>query len=243
MKPQVAPYKETDSGKKDQVAVMFDNISDNYDFLNHFLSMGIDNLWRKKAIDQLKSINPKVILDVATGTGDLAIMALKRLSPESITGIDISEGMLTVGRKKMLKKNIADKIKLQYGDSEKIPFSDESFDAITVAYGVRNFENLAQGLGEMCRVIKPGGKAVILEFSKPKKFPVKQAFNLYFKNILPFIGKIVSKDNRAYTYLPESVDAFPEGNEFLTIFKAVGFKEVKQIKLSGGISSIYVGKK
>ena len=243
MKPQVTPYKKTDSGKKDQVAEMFDNISDNYDFLNHFLSMGIDNLWRKKAIDQLKSIKPKTLLDVATGTGDLAIVALKRLSPERIVGIDISEGMLSVGRKKMVNKKIADKIKLQYGDSEKIPFSDKSFDAITVAYGVRNFENLSKGLSEMCRVLKPGGKAVILEFSKPKKFPVKQAFNLYFKNILPFIGKIVSKDNRAYTYLPESVDAFPEGKEFLTIFKAVGFKEVKQIKLSGGISSIYVGEK
>jgi len=243
MKPQVTPYKETDSGKKDQVAEMFDNISDNYDFLNHFLSMGIDNLWRKKAIDQLKSIKPKTILDVATGTGDLAVVALKRLAPESIVGIDISEGMLNVGRKKMIRKKIADKIKMQYGDSEKIPFSDKSFDAITVAYGVRNFEDLAKGLGEMCRVLKPGGKAVILEFSKPKNFPVKQAFNLYFKNILPFIGKIVSKDNRAYTYLPESVDAFPEGNDFLAIFKAVGFKKVKQIKLSGGISSIYVGGK
>jgi demethylmenaquinone methyltransferase/2-methoxy-6-polyprenyl-1,4-benzoquinol methylase len=243
MKPQVTPYKKTDSGKKDQVAEMFDNISDNYDFLNHFLSMGIDNLWRKKAIDQLKSIKPKTILDVATGTGDLAIMALKRLSPDSIIGIDISEGMLAVGRKKMDAKKIDDKIELQYGDSEQIPFEDESFDAITVAYGVRNFENLSAGLSEMYRVLKPGGKTVILEFSKPKKFPVKQAFNLYFKNILPFIGKIVSKDNRAYTYLPESVDAFPEGNNFLTIFKAVGFKNAKQIILSGGISSIYVGEK
>jgi demethylmenaquinone methyltransferase/2-methoxy-6-polyprenyl-1,4-benzoquinol methylase len=243
MKPQVTPYKKTDSGKKDQVAEMFDNISDNYDFLNHFLSMGIDNLWRKKAIDQLKSIQPKTVLDVATGTGDLAIVALKRLAPDKITGIDISEGMLAVGRKKMTAKKIDNKIELQYGDSEHIPFSDESFDAITVAYGVRNFENLTMGLSEMYRVLKPGGKTVILEFSKPKKFPVKQAFSLYFKNILPFIGKIVSKDNRAYTYLPESVDAFPEGNKFLTIFKAVGFKNTKQIILSGGISSIYVGEK
>jgi demethylmenaquinone methyltransferase/2-methoxy-6-polyprenyl-1,4-benzoquinol methylase len=205
--------------------------------------MGIDNIWRKKAIDQLKSIKPKTILDVATGTGDLAVMALKRLSPDSITGIDISEGMLAVGRKKMVAKKIDDKIKLQYGDSEQIPFKDESFDAITVAYGVRNFEDLPKGLSEMCRVLKPGGKTIILEFSKPKKFPVKQAFNLYFKNILPLIGKIVSKDNRAYAYLPESVDAFPEGNIFLTVFKTAGFKTVKQIKLSGGISSIYVGEK
>ena len=243
MKSQVTPYNKPDSGKKDQVAEMFDNISANYDFLNHFLSMGIDNIWRKKAIDQLKSIKPKTILDVATGTGDLAIMALKRLSPDKIIGIDISKGMLEVGRNKMIAKNLDKSIELLYGDSEQIPFEDQSFDAVTVAYGVRNFENLAIGLTEMSRVIKPGGKAVILEFSKPKKFPVKQAFNIYFKNILPFIGKIVSKDNRAYSYLPESVNAFPEGNDFLAIFKTAGFKNVFQIKLSGGISSIYVGEK
>jgi len=243
MKSQVTPYNKADSGKKDQVAEMFDNISDNYDFLNHFLSMGIDNIWRKKAIDQLKSIKPKSILDVATGTGDLAIMALKRLSPNKITGIDISKGMLDVGRNKMIAKNLDNSIELLYGDSEQIPFEDLSFDAVTVAYGVRNFEDLPKGLSEIARVIKFGGKAVILEFSKPKKFPVKQAFNIYFKNILPFIGKIVSKDSRAYTYLPESVNAFPEGNDFLTIFKDAGFKNVSQIKLSGGISSIYVGEK
>lgn len=243
MKSQVTPYNKPESGKKDQVAEMFDNISANYDFLNHFLSLGIDNIWRKKAIDQLKSIKPKTILDVATGTGDLAVMALKRLSPDKITGIDISNGMLDVGRKKMISKNIDESIELLYGDSEQIPFEDNSFDAVTVAYGVRNFEDLSKGIAEMSRVIKPGGKAVILEFSKPKKFPVKQAFSLYFKYILPFIGKIVSKDSRAYTYLPESVNAFPEGNDFLTIFKAAGFKNVNQIKLSGGISSIYVGEK
>jgi len=243
MKQQVTPYKKTDSGKKDQVAEMFDNISKNYDFLNHFLSMGIDNIWRKKAIDQLKSTKPNIVLDVATGTGDLAITTLKRLSPKNIIGIDISEGMLDVGRKKMVKKKLNDRIKLQYGDSEDIPFEENNFDAVTVAYGVRNFENLSKGLSEMCRVLKPGGKAVILEFSQPKKFPVKQAFNLYFKNILPLIGKTVSKDSRAYTYLPESVDAFPDGKDFLKIFNDAGFKNTKQIILSGGISSIYVGEK
>jgi demethylmenaquinone methyltransferase/2-methoxy-6-polyprenyl-1,4-benzoquinol methylase len=243
MKEEITPYLKEDIGKKEQVAEMFDNISGSYDFLNHFLSMGIDTIWRKNAIDQLKGIQPKIMLDVATGTGDFALMANKRLEPDLITGIDFSEGMLKVGLKKMKAKGLSEKIHLQYGDSEKMPFDDNRFDAITVAYGVRNFEDLSAGLKEMYRVLQKGGKTIILEFSNPKKFPVKQAFNMYFKYILPTIGKMVSKDNRAYTYLPESVKAFPEGEEFLKIFRKAGFKNCKQISLTGGITSIYIGEK
>lgn len=243
MNKEVTPYQKEDSGKKEQVAEMFDNISNSYDFLNHFLSLGIDNIWRKKAVDQLKDIQPKIMLDVATGTGDFALMANKRLNPDLITGIDISEGMLKVGLKKMKEKGLSDKIHLQYGDSENMPFEENRFDAITVAYGVRNFENLLQGLSEIYRVLNKGGKAVVLEFSNPQKFPVKQAFNIYFKYVLPTIGKVVSKDNRAYTYLPESVKVFPEGEDFLAILKEAGFKNCKQVLLSGGISTIYTGEK
>ena len=243
MNKEVTPYQKTDAGKKEQVAEMFDNISESYDFLNHFLSMGIDNIWRKKAIDQLKDIQPQVMLDVATGTGDFALMAYKRLKPTLITGIDISEGMLEVGLKKMEDKALVNQIHLQYGDSENMPFEDNRFDAITVAYGVRNFENLLKGLKEMHRVLNENGRTIILEFSNPKKFPIKQAFNLYFKYILPGIGKLVSKDNRAYTYLPESVKAFPEGENFLSILKEAGFSNTRQIKLSGGITTIYIGEK
>lgn len=243
MNKEVTPYQKEDEGKKEQVAEMFNNISGSYDFLNHFLSFGIDNSWRKKAVDQLKELNPKVMLDVATGTGDFALMANKRLKPDLITGIDISEGMLQVGLKKMKEKGLSSKIHLQYGDSENMPFEDNRFDAITVAYGVRNFENLLLGLQEMYRVLNTGGKTVILEFSNPQKFPVKQAFSLYFKHILPGIGRLVSKDNRAYTYLPESVKAFPEGEAFLSILKSAGFKNCKQVLLTGGISTIYIGEK
>ena len=243
MSEQVTPYQNTDSGKKEQVAEMFNNISGSYDFLNHFLSLGIDNIWRRKAIDQLKDLKPKTLLDVATGTGDFALVAHKRLKPDLITGIDISEGMLKVGLDKMQDKKLSDQIHLQYGDSENMPFENDRFDAITVAYGVRNFENLLQGLSEMHRVLKEGGKAVVLEFSNPKKFPVKQVFSMYFKYILPTIGKLVSKDNRAYTYLPESVKVFPEGDAFLKVLKEAGFKNTRQIMLSGGISSLYIGEK
>lgn len=238
----VNPYKNLDKGKKAQVALMFNNIARKYDFLNHFLSMGIDKLWRKKAVKLLKSIQPKQLLDIATGTGDFALACLK-LNPDKITGIDISTEMLAVGREKIAKKNLQDKIELFEGDSEDIQFDDNSFDAITVAFGVRNFENLEKGLKEMNRVVRPGGKVVILEFSKPKKFPVKQLYNFYFFNILPLWGKMVSKDSSAYTYLPESVGAFPDGKKFLEIYESCGFEETKQIKLSFGIASIYIGTK
>jgi demethylmenaquinone methyltransferase/2-methoxy-6-polyprenyl-1,4-benzoquinol methylase len=234
----VVPYKEEVGTKKEQVATMFNNISKKYDFLNHFLSMGIDIVWRKKAIRLLKDKQPKQMLDIATGTGDFAIAALK-LNPVKVTGVDISEGMLNVGKEKIKAKGLSDKIELQLGDSENLQFDNETFDAYTVGFGVRNFENLEKGLTEMLRVLKPNGTAIILEFSKPKKFPIKQIYNFYFNKILPGIGKMVSKDSAAYTYLPESVDAFPDGKDFITILNKVGYKEAKAIPLMFGIASIY----
>ncbi|MBF9252362.1 bifunctional demethylmenaquinone methyltransferase/2-methoxy-6-polyprenyl-1,4-benzoquinol methylase UbiE [Pontibacter sp. 172403-2] len=238
----VVPYKDQDENKKQQVATMFNNIAGKYDFLNHFLSAGIDIIWRKKAVSLLKAEQPKLVLDIATGTADFAIETL-RLNPEKIVGVDISEGMLAVGREKLAKRGLSHKIELKYGDSENLPFADNSFDAITVAFGVRNFEHLAKGLAEMNRVLKPGGMAVVLEFSKPRSFPMKQLYQFYFKNILPVVGKIVSKDNAAYTYLPESVQAFPDGQDFINIFQEVGFKNIRWHSLTFGISSIYTGKK
>lgn len=238
----VLPYKEKETGKKEQVAEMFNNISKKYDFLNHFLSLGIDILWRKKAIKMLKKDKPKLILDIATGTGDFAIEALA-LKPEKVIGVDISEGMLEVGREKMKKRGYDKIIDLRTGDSEKLLFNDNNFDAVIVSFGVRNFENLEKGLADMQRVVKPGGKVVIVEFSRPTKFPFKQIYNFYFKAILPKIGKLVSKDNAAYTYLPESVQAFPDGGKFLEILKNVGFKNTQCRPLTFGISSIYIGEK
>lgn len=236
----VLPYKDKETGKKQQVADMFNNISHKYDFLNHFLSLGIDTIWRKKAIKLLKDIQPKQILDIATGTGDFAIQALT-LNPDHVTGVDISEGMLNVGKEKLKKRKLEDKISLSLGDSENLPFEDNKFDAVIVAFGVRNFENLEKGLAEMFRVLRPGGKVVVLEFSKPKRFPIKQLFNFYFKNILPTLGKLISKDNSAYTYLPESVKSFPDGKDFTSILDRLGFKNSTCKSLALGISSIYTG--
>lgn len=238
----VLPYKEDPSGKKQQVAKMFDNISGRYDFLNHFLSLGIDRGWRKTAINLLKPLKPQTLLDVATGTGDFAIQAMA-LKPAKITGVDISEGMLEVGRKKILKQNLASVIELKKGDSENLGFEDNNFDAVTVAFGVRNFENLEKGLAEIHRVMKPGGMVVILEFSKPKRFPFRQVYNFYFKAILPRLGRMISKDSSAYTYLPESVDAFPDGTAFEQILQKVGFNQTTCRPLTFGISSIYTGRK
>ncbi len=238
----VVPYKTDIDSKKHQVAKMFNNISGRYDFLNHFLSAGIDVVWRRKAIKLLQERQPKNILDVATGTGDFAIEALQ-LKPEKIIGVDISDGMLTVGRKKMLTKGYSDIIQLIHGDSENLPFEENKFDAAIVAFGVRNFENLEKGLSEIIRVLKPGGKLVVLEFSKPTRFPFKQVYTLYFKAILPLIGRIVSKDKSAYTYLPASVDAFPDGSKFTTILTKVGFNNTTCKPLTFGISSLYTGSK
>ncbi len=239
---EVVPYKNEHTAKKEQVAEMFNNISTKYDFLNHFLSLGVDRVWRRKAINHLIDLQPKSILDVATGTGDFAIQALK-LNPEKIIGIDISEGMLKVGLEKIKKKGLENKVELHSGDSENIPYEDNKFDAVIVAYGVRNFENLEKGLSEMYRVLRSGGKMVVLEFSKPVLFPFKQLYNFYFQFVLPKIGKTVSKDNAAYTYLPESVKAFPDGDEFIYKLQNVGFKQAVCNPVTFGISSIYIAKK
>lgn len=241
MSNPVTPYQDPNATKKEQVAAMFNNISKTYDFLNHFMSLGIDVIWRKIAINQLKAEKPKYILDVATGTGDFAFEALKILNPEKIVGVDISRGMLDIAEQKIQKRKLAVKFEVRLGDSEKLLFDDNTFDATTVAYGVRNFENLERGLADMLRVLKPGGKAVILEFSKPKGFPVKQLYNFYFRFITPSIGKVFSKDSSAYSYLPESVKAFPSGEEFMALMHKVGYRDTKYRPLTFGICSIYTG--
>jgi len=241
MPEQITPYKDKSATKKEQVADMFNNISKTYDFLNHFMSLGIDILWRKKAIGELKKLKPQLMLDVATGTGDFAFEAIQILNPAKVIGVDISQGMLDVADKKIKKRGLSDRFEVRLGDSEKLLFEDNTFDAVTVAFGVRNYENLEQGLSDMLRVLKPGGKIVILEFSKPQKFPIKQLYNFYFNSITPAIGKMFSKNNDAYKYLPESVAAFPDGKNFLTLMHKVGFKDTKFQPLTFGISSIYTG--
>ena len=243
MSETITPYQNTEVAKKAQVADMFNNISKTYDFLNHFLSLGIDIIWRKKAINELKSDNPQLLLDVATGTGDFAFEALSILKPKKIIGVDISQGMLDIAQQKINKRGLGDKFEIKLGDSEKLPFDANEFDAVTVAYGVRNFENLEVGLADIQRVLKPGGKAVVLEFSKPKAFPIKQLYHVYFTYITPGIGKLFSKDARAYSYLPESVAAFPDGERFITLMQKAGFKNTKCRPLAFGICSIYTGVK
>ncbi len=239
MGTNVKPYNQNDS-KKEQVASMFNNIAKTYDFLNHFLSLGIDIIWRKKAIKELKELKPKYILDIATGTGDFAFEALS-LNPDKIIGVDISEGMLAIANEKINKRNESHRFEVQLGDSEKLLFDDNTFDAATVSFGVRNFENLDKGLSDIHRVLKTNGKLVVLEFSNPKKFPVKQFYNFYSFKILPMFGKLFSNDPKAYTYLPESVKAFPDGQDFLDRMNGVGFKNTKQLVLGFGICSIYTG--
>jgi demethylmenaquinone methyltransferase / 2-methoxy-6-polyprenyl-1,4-benzoquinol methylase len=242
MSETVTPY-QNEAAKKEQVADMFNNISKTYDFLNHFLSLGIDIIWRKKAINELKADKPKLILDVATGTGDFAFEALSILKPEKIIGVDISQGMLDIAKQKIAKRGLQKQFEVKLGDSERLPFEADGFDAVTVAYGVRNFEDLQKGINDIHRVLKPGGKAVILEFSKPKAFPVKQLYNFYFNYITPGIGKLFSKDARAYSYLPESVAAFPDGQAFTAVMQKAGFSNTKCRALAFGICSIYTGVK
>ena len=234
----VNPYSESDLSKKEQVEQMFDNISGKYDLLNRILSMGIDVRWRKKVVKSVKKANPKTVLDIATGTGDLAIQIAKSTQAQ-ITGFDLSAGMLEVGRKKVTKEKLDDRIEMIQGDAENMPFENNSFDVITVAFGVRNFENLKKGLDEIYRVLKPGGKFIILEFSQPECFPMKQLYAFYSKNILPKIGKQISKDESAYTYLPDSVKAFPYGEEMKKILKNSNFSKSSDKKLTFGIASIY----
>ena len=229
-------------GKKEKVKGMFNDIAFRYDFLNHFLSAGIDKRWRTKVRKHLAPFHPQEILDVATGTGDLAI-ELANLKPKKITGIDIATGMLDIGKEKIGKKNLSDLIFLEEGDSENLRFKGRSFDAVTVAFGVRNFEDLERGLSEMHRVLKPGGHVVVLEFSKPGKFPFRQVYNAYFKYVLPSVGKMISKNDEAYTYLPESVQTFPENKAFLNKLEKAGFKKTGQKRLTFGIATMYYGEK
>ncbi len=221
---------------------MFNDIAPKYDLLNHVLSMGIDIQWRKKVRRLLSTIEPKRILDIATGTGDLAI-ELAKLKPQEIIGADIAVDMLKIGEVKVSKKGLANIIKLEPGDSENLRFDDNYFDAVTVAFGVRNYENLLKGLQEMNRVMRPGGLVAILEFSKPHAFPFKNIYNFYFKNILPNVGKMVSKNDEAYTYLPESVQQFPENKDFMEVMKKAGYKNIKQQRLTFGIATLYSASK
>ncbi len=237
------PYKNSEKGKKGQIIDMFNNIAGKYDFLNHALSFNIDKIWRNKAIKIIKLYNPQTVLDVATGTGDFAILSAQKLHPQQVIGIDISEKMLEVGVEKIKKLDLKTVVTLQVGDSEEMSFDDNSFDAITVGFGVRNFENLSKGLNEIHRVLKPNGATAILEFSMPEHFPIKQLYSFYFKHILPTIGKIFSKDYDAYYYLFKSVQEFPYGEKFAIIAKQSGFSDVQIKKLTFGIASLYICKK
>ncbi|MBS1666081.1 MAG: bifunctional demethylmenaquinone methyltransferase/2-methoxy-6-polyprenyl-1,4-benzoquinol methylase UbiE [Bacteroidetes bacterium] len=239
----VVPFKDSELNKKDQVAEMFDSIAFRYDFMNRFLSGGIDVRWRKKAIKELQEAQPKNILDVATGTADVAIMMAKKLKPKKIIGIDISTGMLDLGRKKIENLHLDNIIELKKGDSEAILYADASFDAITVAFGVRNFADLEKGLSEMLRVLKPGGKLVVLEFSRPKNWLFKKIYPIYMKVAAAGVGKWVAKNQEAYEYLNKSANAFPEGVQFLEILNKTGYAHTYAKTLTLGVCSIYCGQK
>lgn len=239
----IVPDIASNLSKKEQVAHMFNNIAPQYDFLNRFLSAGIDISWRKKALSLLKKDNPKKILDIATGTADVAILAANILSPEKIVGIDISDGMLELGRKKIANLNLQDTIELLQGDSEAIQFNDDSFDAVTVSFGVRNFQHLEKGLNEIKRVLRKGGKIVILEFSRPSMPGIQQLYKIYMSVLAPGIGKLFSNNRGAYQYLNDSVQKFPEGKDFITVLNTIGFHNTSFKRLSLGICSIYIGEK
>ena len=242
MNDNITPYKASNLGKKEQVTKMFDTISGNYDSLNRVISFGIDVTWRKNVLKLIAEKNPKNILDIATGTGDLAIL-MANTNAEKIIGLDISAGMLEIGKQKVAQKQLNDKIEMVLGDSEKIPFEDNYFDAITVAFGVRNFEDLELGLSEILRVLKPNGRFVILETSVPTKFPFKQGYHFYTKNILPLIGRLFSKDKAAYSYLSESASNFPYGEALNNILRKVGFIDVKDMPQTFGVATIYSASK
>ncbi|RCS27909.1 bifunctional demethylmenaquinone methyltransferase/2-methoxy-6-polyprenyl-1,4-benzoquinol methylase UbiE [Polaribacter sp. WD7] len=237
----VKPYKNSELGKKEQVAHMFNTISKNYDGLNRVISLGIDVKWRKKVVKIVGKDNPKQILDIATGTGDLALM-MANLQPDRIVGLDISEGMLEVGKQKIAKANLAKKIEMVVGDSEDMPFQDNTFDAITVSFGVRNFANLDKGIREIARVLKPSGVLVILETSNPTKFPFKQGYKFYTNFILPIIGKLFSKDKVAYSYLSESANSFPFGEAFNNILQKNGFTNTDDKPVTFGVATIYTAR-
>ena len=240
---EIKPYDSSNSDKKTEVTAMFDNIAPYYDLLNRVLSVGIDTVWRKKAISKINKKTCKTVLDIATGTGDLAVEISKQLPGAKIVGLDISSKMIELAGKKISKKKLSDKISVEVGDSENLRFEDNTFDATTASFGVRNFGNLKAGLAEMKRILKPGGQIVILEFSRPRIFPFKQLFNTYFKHVLPVIGRVKSKDPKAYKYLYESVQHFPDYDAFGSILEEVGFKNVSWKPLSFGICTIYLGEK
>ena len=242
MSKKVTPYKDSSLGKKEQVTKMFDNISENYDGLNRVISFGIDIQWRKKVVKIVAMSNPDKVLDIATGTGDLAIN-LAETNASNIIGLDISPGMLEVGKRKVAKLNLNNKIELVLGDGEKLPFDENHFDAITVAFGVRNFENLEQGLTEILRVLKPGGTFVVLETSVPTKTPFKQGYHFYTAKIMPLIGKLFSKDDSAYKYLSDSAHVFPHGEKFNNILRKIGFIDIENRPQTFGVASIYIAKK
>ena len=239
---KIKPYK--DSGhKREQVELMFDHIAHSYDRLNHFLSWGIDKSWRRTAVDSLRPFRPLHILDVATGTGDFAILSARRLAPQTITGVDISEGMMQIGQQKVKAADLEHIISFRHEDCEALSFGDATFDAVTVAYGVRNFEHLDKGLKEMHRVLKPGGHLLIIELSSPRRFPMKQLFSVYAKIFMPLIGRIISKDHSAYTYLPATMAAFPQGEIMQGIIRKAGFSDVRFKRFTFGISTMYFATK
>jgi demethylmenaquinone methyltransferase / 2-methoxy-6-polyprenyl-1,4-benzoquinol methylase len=235
---QIKPYGDSSKSKKEEVAQMFDNISGNYDQLNRMISFGADVKWRKKVLKMVSDAQPKTILDIATGTGDLAIL-FSQTKAEKIVGLDISVGMLDVGRDKIKRLNLQDRIEMIVGDSENLPFEDASFDVVTVSFGIRNFENLEKGLAEILRVLTPQGQLIVLETSVPDKFPFKQGYNFHSKVVLPLIGKLFSRDKRAYSYLSESANAFPFGQKLCDIFKKVGFQKANFYKQTMGVATIY----
>lgn len=242
MSEKVTPYKDSQLNKKKQVEQMFDNISGNYDGLNRVITFGIDQKWRKRVVKYVVNTRPESVLDIATGTGDLAISFSKFDIPK-IVGFDLSEGMLSIARKKVEKNKEAQRVEFIQGDSEKMPFDDNSFDAITVAFGVRNFETLEIGLAEILRVLKPGGLFVVLETSVPTKFPFKQGYHFHTRCVLPLVGKLFSKDKVAYNYLSESASVFPHGENFNNILRKIGFKQVKNKPQTFGVASIYLASK
>lgn len=238
----IKPYGK-DGKKREQVEEMFNNIAPAYDKLNHTLSMGIDRSWRRKAINKLRPFHPHRMMDVATGTGDFAILACRELQPDSLIGTDISEGMMEVGREKVRQALLSEKISFAREDCTSLSFADGSFDAVTVAFGIRNFEELDKGIAEMCRVLTPGGHMVILELSTPDRFPMKQLFTIYSKVVIPLVGKFISKDHSAYTYLPQSIHAFPQGEVMQEVIRKAGFSEVSFERLTFGICTLYIAKK
>lgn len=239
---KIKPYSGN-GHKREQVERMFDNIAHSYDLLNHSLSWGIDRKWRRKAIDSLRPYRPEHILDIATGTGDFAVLSAQRLNPRSITGVDISEGMMQVGREKVRRKSLEHIIRFQREDCAALSFPDNTFDAVTIAYGVRNFENLDRSLREIHRVLKPGGHLLIVELCTPVRFPMKQLFQVYSHLVMPVIGRLISRDNSAYTYLPATMAAFPQGEVMQGILCRAGFSEVTFRRLTGGLCTLYLSTK